>query len=142
MPPSVYNGLSLLLSYHSTHGVSMRFAIYFLLSVSVAGPSVQADETTKDSHNVEKLFVGKILPLLKQKCFACHGEDPKGELKGDLDLRTRQAMLKGGESGDPSLVAGKPAESLLYQAILWDGYEMPPKENDRLNESEIAYFKQ
>ncbi|HUG20356.1 MAG TPA: DUF1549 domain-containing protein, partial [Planctomycetaceae bacterium] len=90
----------------------------------------------------EKLFAGKILPLLKSKCWACHGDDPKGELKGKLDLKTRTAMLKGGASGEPSLVPGKPDESLLIQAINWDGYEMPPKENDRLTKTEIEYFRE
>lgn len=120
----------------------MRFAIFSVLMLLFASAVLDADETANQSPEAEKLFAGKILPLLKQKCFACHGEDPKGELKGELDLRTRQAMLKGGESGDPSLVPNKPAESPLYQAILWEGYEMPPKENDRLTETEIAYFKQ
>jgi hypothetical protein len=109
----------------------MRFAIITVCLLLFASASLDADDAVKQSTDAEKIFAGKILPLLKQKCFACHGEDPQGELKGDLDLRTRQAMLKGGESGYPSLVPNNPAESLLYQAILWEGYEMPPKENDR-----------
>ncbi|HSG69330.1 MAG TPA: PSD1 and planctomycete cytochrome C domain-containing protein, partial [Planctomycetaceae bacterium] len=80
--------------------------------------------------------------LLKSKCWACHGDDPKGELKGKLDLKTRASMLKGGESGESALVPGKPDESLLFQAINWDGYEMPPKENDRLTKTEIDDFRE
>ena len=84
---------------------------------------------------------GKVLPLLKNRCFACHGESPDGDLKGDLDLTSRKAMLKGGESGDPSLIPENPDESLIYQAIRWDGYEMPPKENDRLSKPKLPTLK-
>jgi hypothetical protein len=49
-------------------------------------------------------------------------------------------MIKGGESAETALVPGKPESSPLYQAILWDGMEMPPKENDRLTDQEADYF--
>ena len=79
------------------------------------------------------LFARKVLPLFKEKCLACHGNDPK-KLKGDLDLRTRAGLLKGGESEESSVVPGKPLQSPLYLAITrkheddWEA--MPPKEND------------
>ena len=50
-------------------------------------------------------------------------------------------MLAGGESGEPSLVPGKPEASPLYQAVLWEGSEMPPKENDRLTKQETEYIR-
>ena len=88
----------------------------------------------------DRLFTLKVLPLLKAKCFGCHGHDPK-DVRGDYNLLTREGMLKGGESEEASLVPGKPNESPLYQAILWDGLEMPPKENDRLTKEEIEYIR-
>ena len=42
-----------------------------------------------------RLFSLKIYPVLKAKCFACHGEDP-GNLEGDLILLSREGMLEGG----------------------------------------------
>ena len=84
----------------------------------------------------EALFAHRILPLFKSKCFACHGDDPK-DVRGDLDMRTRAGLLRGGESGEASLTPGKPAESPLYDAIRWDGLEMPPKENDRLTDRQV-----
>ena len=50
-------------------------------------------------------------------------------------------MLKGGESETTSLVPGKPEASPLYQAVLWDGIEMPPKENDRLTKVETESIR-
>ena len=82
--------------------------------------------STCESADGDRLFTLKVLPLLKEKCFGCHGNDP-ADIRGELDLLTREKMLEGGESEEPSIVPGKPEESLLYQAILWDGYEMPPR---------------
>ncbi|MBA63862.1 MAG: hypothetical protein CMJ76_16025 [Planctomycetaceae bacterium] len=87
----------------------------------------------------EELFAIKVLPLLKQKCFQCHGSGE--DLKGGYDLTTRMGLLKGGESGEVSVIPGKPMESLLVSALKWEGYEMPPKENDRLSEQQINWVE-
>ncbi len=89
-------------------------------------PTTRADEKT-----AEREFTLKVLPLLKARCFGCHGEGDEPP-KGGLDLRSRTALLAGGRSGEPGVVPGKPGESLLVRAVRWDGLEMPPKENDRL----------
>jgi len=89
----------------------------------------------------ERLFALKIGPLLNSKCLGCHGEK-EDDIKGELDVRSLSGLLKGGESGDPSLVPGHPEESPLYAAIKWEGYEMPPKENDRLTTEQIELVRQ
>jgi len=93
-----------------------------------------------DQSSAERLFVLRVLPLLKTKCFGCHGADPE-DVRGDYDLLTREAMIRGGESEEIALVPGKPEKSPLYHAILWEGSEMPPKENDRLSKEETEYFR-
>ncbi|MDA7680146.1 hypothetical protein N8622_02715 [bacterium] len=91
------------------------------------------------------LFARIVLPLFKTKCLACHGEDPKKKLKGDFDMRNRAGLLKGGESEEPSIVAGKPLQSPLYLAVTreheGDWESMPPKENDKLSTVQVAYIK-
>ena len=77
-----------------------------------------AQERALSKERVDRLFSVEVMPLLRQKCFACHGDKPQ-EMKGKLDLRSRAGMLKGGESEEPALVAGKPDDSLLFQAVLW-----------------------
>ena len=80
-----------------------------------------------------KHFRTKVLPLLEARCFECHG--PKvSEPKGGLRFDSREALLKGGESGG-SVVAGKPDESLLVEAIRYEGLEMPPR--TRLPQGEV-----
>jgi len=63
-----------------------------------------------------------IQPIMLLRCTACHGLRRQ---EAELDLRTRQGMLKGGKSG-PAIVLGKPAQSLLLKRI--HAGEMPPKE--------------
>ena len=53
-----------------------------------------------------------------------------------MRLDSREALLKGGDSGT-TVVAGKPDESLLLQAVRHqNGLEMPP--DGKLNEAQIA----
>ena len=60
--------------------------------------------------------------------------------RGGLRLDSREAVLKGGETG-PAVVPGKPDESLLMHAVRHrDGLAMPPK--GKLNESQIAALEQ
>ena len=58
-------------------------------------------------------FENSIRPLLVENCVKCHG--PKKSESG-LRLDSKQAALKGGESG-PVIVPGKIAESLLITAV-------------------------
>jgi len=103
-----------------------------------------ADEaTTKklDRAAAERLFTLHVMPLLKEKCLSCHGDDPE-DVRGQFDMRTREGLLAGGESEEPALAPGEPDKSPLYQAVLWDGLEMPPKENDRLSEKQTEVLRQ
>ena len=71
-------------------------------------------------------YTSEILPLLKQNCLACHHAK---EAEGGLVLETLESILKGGDSGT-ALVAGKPAESLLFtRAGGGDDPLMPPEDN-------------
>ena len=58
------------------------------------------------------------------RCFECHG--PGDKIKGGLRLTSRAAILAGGETG-PAAEPGKPAASLLIEAVKYQGLEMPPK---------------
>ncbi|MEZ6044207.1 MAG: c-type cytochrome domain-containing protein [Planctomycetaceae bacterium] len=62
-----------------------------------------------------------IIPLLHLRCVACHG----GRIKeADLDLRTKESILKGSKSG-PVVIPGNPGQSRLIQKIIAE--EMPPR---------------
>jgi len=86
----------------------------------------------------EQHFIEKVKPLLDSRCVSCHGPD---KVKAGLRLDSRPAVLKGGESG-PAMVPGKPAESLLLQAVMHTkkDLEMPPKE--KLTTNDVAVLRQ
>lgn len=72
-------------------------------------------------------FETKIRPVLVTHCYECHTADAE-KIGGKLLLDTRDGILTGGESG-AALVAGKPDQSLLLQALRWQhDLEMPPEE--------------
>ena len=65
------------------------------------------------------LFEKDVLPVFQAKCLSCHGADKQ---KADLDMRSKAAMLKGGEAGPPSRPA--PRQKLIWDKIAGD--KMPP----------------
>lgn len=95
-------------------------------------PLLNANEDYSDG---DKLFALHVKPLLKQKCFDCHGEE---KMKGGLMLTSREDMLLGGDSIQATLIPGDAEKSLMYIATTWSDadYEMPPKEADRLTEEQ------
>lgn len=73
----------------------------------------------------EAFFETRVRPVLINQCFECHGRsDPKGGLRVD----SRDALLRGGESG-PAIVVGDADASLLVRALRHtdDNIQMPPK---------------
>ena len=117
------------------------FAILGLVALSATATlSSFAEQKTPGAEDEARHFTLKVLPLLKEKCLGCHGAD-ENDLKGDYDIRTREALLKGGESEEAAVIAGKPDESPFFHAIMWDGLEMPPKENDRLTDKQTEMIR-
>ena len=81
-----------------------------------------------------EFFERRVRPLLAERCFECHSAETEIP-QGKLELDTRAGLLQGGSRG-PSIVPGKPEESLLVEAVRWRSLEMPP--GGRLEEREIA----
>ncbi|MHC5537497.1 c-type cytochrome domain-containing protein, partial [Singulisphaera rosea] len=95
----------------------LALAVYSLLST----PAVGAGDVDKDISFFEK----KIRPVLVEHCYSCHSNGAN-KVRGGLRLDSRAGMLAGGDTG-PTLVAGKPSESLIVEALRYEGLEMPPK---------------
>src|SRR5438045_5791584 len=72
-------------------------------------------------------FEQNIRPLLAANCYGCHSAKLDKPM-GGLLLDSRAGMLKGGKSGVPAIVPGKPEESLLLGAVLGNNKDlrMPP----------------
>ncbi len=100
--------------------------IPLLLSVPLLCASLGAGRSAEPDAKEIEFFENKIRPVLVNSCYECHSAK-SSKLRGGLMLDTREGLLKGGDSG-PSLVPGKPAESLLLKSLLHTGkLKMPPK---------------
>lgn len=101
----------------------MRFFIpVFMVCLGASGRAGEALSAEQTS-----FFEKNIRPLLIKRCYECHSVEA-GKSKGGLTLDSREATLKGGEKG-PALVAGKPDESLIIDAVRYKNQDtqMPPK---------------
>ncbi len=97
-----------------------------LLLLAVAAQRSLADED---------IYVSTIKPVLKARCFACHGALKQ---KSGLRLDTAALILKGGKGGSV-VKSGSPADSELIARISTDdeSLRMPP-EGHPLTREEIA----
>ena len=79
----------------------------------------------------------KAHAVLEQHCFKCHSH-AENKSKGGLLVDSLEALLEGGETG-PSIVVGKPDESLLIKAVRYDDedLQMPPK-GEKLSAADVA----
>lgn len=78
-------------------------------------------------------YFREVAPILRANCLSCH---KPGKTKGNLDVTTHAALLKGGKHGD-TVVAGHPEHSTLVENITGDEPEMP-KEGEFLTKAEVA----
>lgn len=103
-------------------GLSVAIVISEVGRAADESPAVN-DQPTFTAEQIE-FFEAEIRPVLVQHCYDCHSTDA-AELQAGLYVDSREAMLKGGESG-AAIVVGKSVESLLISAVKYNGIEMPP----------------
>lgn len=96
----------------------MNRSIYIFSALALTVPVLRGAEVS---------FNRDIRPILSDKCFHCHGPDEK-ERKSKLRMDSRESALKGGKSGEPAIVPGKPEASELIKRITTKDEDdlMPP----------------
>ncbi len=102
--------------------VPLLAAVVGSLLVCAGVRSAEKDGTRPDPVQAA-FFEAKVKPILEARCLKCHGGGAK--VKGNFRIDSRAAVLRGGDQG-PAVTLEKPEESLLLQAIRYDGLEMPP----------------
>ena len=140
---SLTNGKSRFNHSCSAHGCGVIMSLMVVcafVSIDERHSIAASDMMLSAERTPEELFTLEILPLLRTKCFGCHGEGD--ELRGEYLMTSRKALLCGGESGDVAIVPGDLSEGTLLGAIRWEDQEMPPKESERLSPHEIAMVEQ
>jgi hypothetical protein len=101
-------------------------------SISIFLPACAALLALAHSGLAETDYAKEIKPLLKERCYACHGALKQ---KGKLRLDTVELMHKGGDSGD---ILGRADALLLERVTSKDKDERMPPEGAPLNAEEIA----
>jgi hypothetical protein len=84
-------------------------------------------------------FEQHIRPLLAAKCYGCHSTKLDKPM-GGLLLDSRAGMLRGGKSGVPVIVAGKPEESMLIAAVNGNSKDLSMPPGKPLEASEIQHL--
>jgi mono/diheme cytochrome c family protein len=79
-----------------------------------------------------EFFELKVRPVLAKNCFSCH----TASKMGGLAMTSREALLKGGQSG-PSIKPGDPEQSLLIQAVKYSHSKLKMPPSGKLSEAEI-----
>lgn len=84
-------------------------------------------------------FQRDVKPILSKRCFECHGAESQ---EGELRLDIRSSLLKGGESGEPSVVVGKSQDSPLFDRVSSKDSDlrMPP-DGKPLTQTEIEILR-
>ena len=97
-------------------GVSSLIAVVCL-------PLSLADDTTQPEIN----YLRDIKPIFTEHCSSCHGAE---EQESGLRLDDREALLVGGDWGEPTVVPGKSHESFLIRVVSGNEPDltMPPEE--------------
>lgn len=122
----------------------MKIGVLLPLSLAFCCFSVAAGGADlAELHPGEKLFSLHVKPLLEEKCLACHGASAD-EVEGGFDMTSRERMLAGGDTfGEKVVMSGDAMHSMLYLTTTRKepGFEMPPKEADRLSQEEQWWLR-
>jgi hypothetical protein len=79
-----------------------------------------------------EFFEMRVRPLLASNCFSCH----TSTRMGGLEMKSREAFLKGGKSG-PAITSGEPEHSLLIQAVSYTNEKLKMPPSGKLKEADI-----
>ena len=120
-------------------GFRMGFRMGFGLAVVACcgtGRPAGADTAPTVENLHQQFFESRVRPLLSTKCQECHGD---GIAEAGLRLDSRQALIRGADSG-PVVILGKAAESRLLAVVRHaDNIAMPPE--GKLSDDEISVLE-
>ncbi|HYE98137.1 MAG TPA: DUF1549 domain-containing protein, partial [Planctomycetota bacterium] len=116
----------------------MRIAAVSALAALAAWGSAHAQEAdaSKPTPAQVEFFESKIRPVLVDRCYKCHSLEA-GKAKAGLHVDSREALLKGGESG-PAVVLGHPEKSLLIRAVRHADNDLRMPAKEKLPDHQIA----
>jgi Planctomycete cytochrome C/Squalene-hopene cyclase C-terminal domain len=140
--------------YHRDSWISAAATSWAVLALTQVAPvgsasgkpalAQQASQVRASKKDQKIDFAEQIKPLLERSCASCHsGEKPRGLFRID----NRDAILKGGASGEADIVPGHSEKSPLVEYVSGrvPDFEMPPKSQRKkfpaLNTDDVALLR-
>ena len=125
---------------------SFIFSVVLLLPMSCSTDKVRPMATSMEMTIPDKVdFNFHVKPILSDRCFKCHGPDPKVREAGlRFDTKEGAFAALGDNKDHHAIIAGDVENSTLIQRIFTDNLEdvMPtPESNLTLNDYEKAVLK-
>ena len=125
---------------------SVRAALSVLLCVAILNSSARELALSQEpaSESQKKLEYGRdVLPILSQKCFACHGLDEEAR-QAELRLDQFEFATSDEETGTAAIVPGKPSDSELLRRVSSSDPDlrMPPEDHgESLTPEQVATLR-
>jgi cytochrome c553 len=115
---------------------STRSLAFVLLGIPLAIAGADAAPADPERDRPSTRFEAEVRPILEARCLRCHGAE---KTRAGLDLTTLEAMLAGGEGGEPGIIPGDPDGSLVIDVIT-SGL-MPPEPDEPMTEQEVGVLR-
>src|SRR5882762_9596104 len=100
-------------------------------------PPLDRDHAAKMTRSAQ-VFKEHVRTVLAEKCLRCHGGK---KTEAELDIFSRESLLKGGTSG-PAIVPGKPKESLLFKLVTHQKEPPMPQGGKKLPEDVLKHIEE
>ncbi len=119
----------------------IQFVLVVLLAAASAAPgkiTAQQAAQLPPPATGKVQFTRDIKPIFEASCIKCHGH---GKDRGGFSLETREAFLKGGDSG-VAASAGQSAESHLIELVAgFDPEKIMPEKGTKLTPKQIGLLR-
>jgi mono/diheme cytochrome c family protein len=112
---------------------------FFLLLLACWLPQIASSDDSPDSKDTAISYYEQVRPIFQAHCQGCH---QPAKANGEYVMTAFDRLIKGGESEERAIVAGKPDGSYLVELITpTDGEAEMPQGKPPLSESEIALIR-
>ncbi|HAB11298.1 MAG TPA: hypothetical protein DCE47_06375 [Planctomycetaceae bacterium] len=110
-----------------------------VLSTALVAVLAAADVVAAVRQPAKVTFLRDVAPVLLRRCSGCHGRRVS---RGGYRLHVFSELMRAGESGEASVVAGKPGASELFRRLLEkDPEARMPRQDDPLSAAEIEAIR-
>lgn len=109
------------------------------LLLALATSSAALGDEQAAGEDLPVSYFQQVRPIFQAHCHGCH---QRAKASGSLDMTAFDHLLKGGESEQPAVVAGRPDESYLLELITpVDGEASMPQGAPPLSEAEVQLIR-